>query len=71
MKEQKRKMRRRDHLLIWGLIVFGVAGAGFMIWLNSKVDEWDLDKRPEQTTSVPDPHAFVQRTPSETIGRPL
>ena len=49
MKKPKRKMRKRDKYLILFIVAFGVAGAGFEIWLNTKVDEWDLDKRPADT----------------------
>lgn len=53
MKKPKRKMRRRDKVLILFIVAFGVAGAGFEIWLNTKVDEWELDKRPADTQEQP------------------
>ncbi|HEU4963975.1 MAG TPA: hypothetical protein VFV52_09005 [Bacilli bacterium] len=71
MKKPKRKMRRRDKILILFIVLFGVLGAGFEIWLNTMVDEWDLDKRPGQTEQQEDVMGWWQGAPhvqSNTLG---
>jgi len=42
--EPKRKMSVRDKLLIWLVILFGLGGAGYMLYLNSLVDDYQLDQ---------------------------
>jgi hypothetical protein len=35
-------MRARDKIIILTVFLVGLAGAGFEVFLNSKVDEWHI-----------------------------
>ncbi|WP_161780627.1 hypothetical protein [Tumebacillus flagellatus] len=41
-KKPKRRMRVRDKIIIFTVMAVGLAGAGFELFLNSKVDAWNI-----------------------------
>lgn len=48
MKKPKRRMSGKDKFLILLVAAIGLIGAGYMLYLQAKVQDWELDKRPEQ-----------------------
>jgi hypothetical protein len=61
-------MRGRDKLMILLVAAIGLTGAGYMLYLQAKVDDWDLDKRPE-TPAVEQEQSSTQNGQTDAFAK--
>jgi hypothetical protein len=59
MSDVKRKMRLRDKVIIYTVMLIGLAGAGYQLYLQAKFKEIEQRQAPVEPVQETDSHAFT------------